>query len=85
MRHQFPFLGVKAAGQKAAVRAALATAAAGPPPNEAEVVAAVDALWARREREYRYAGCDLLGRCASRLSGLSKREALINVKGRRSR
>jgi 3-methyladenine DNA glycosylase AlkD len=60
MRHQFQFLGVKAPGQKAAFRAALA--AAGPPRDQADVVAAIDTLWARREREYRYAGCQLAGR-----------------------
>ena len=66
MRHQFLFLGVKAPGQKAAVRAALAEA--GPPTDEAEVVAAIDALWARPEREHRYAGCDLAGRFAPKAS-----------------
>ncbi len=60
MRHQFPFVGVKAPTQKAVVRAALA--AAGPAVDEAEVVAAIDALWLRREREARYAGCHLARR-----------------------
>ena len=64
MRHQFPFLGVKAPAQKAVVRAALA--AAGPPAGEDDVVAAVDALWACREREHRYAGCQLAVRFAPR-------------------
>lgn len=62
MRHQFPFLGVKSAGQRSAVQVALAEA--GRAPVEAEVVAAVDALWGLPEREYRYAGCDLAGRFA---------------------
>lgn len=66
MRHQFPFLGVKAAGQKMAVRAALA--AAGRPTDEDEVVTAIDALWARPEREHRYAGCHLAGRFAPKAS-----------------
>ena len=66
MRHQFPFLGVKAPGQQAAVRAALA--AAGRPSNENEVGAANDALWARPEREHRYAGCHLAGRFAPKAS-----------------
>jgi len=57
MRHRFPFLGVKAAGQKASARDALG--AAGPPGDEADVVAAIDALWARPEREHKYAGCHL--------------------------
>jgi 3-methyladenine DNA glycosylase AlkD len=62
MRHQFPFLGVKAPAQKAVARAA--STEAGPPPAEADVVAAIDALWARPEREYRYAGCALAARFA---------------------
>jgi 3-methyladenine DNA glycosylase AlkD len=66
MRNQFPFLGVKAPGQKAAVRRALA--AAGPPVDESEVVAAIDGLWTRPEREYRYSGCQLAGRFAARAS-----------------
>jgi len=66
MRNQFPFLGVKAPGQKAAVRAALA--AAGRPAGEDEVVEAIDALWELPEREHRYAGCRLAGRFAPRAS-----------------
>lgn len=66
MRHQFPYLGVKAAGQKAAVRSALAEA--GRPADEDDVVEAVDKLWRRREREYRYCGCDLAARFAPRAS-----------------
>ncbi len=62
MRHQFPFLGVKAPARKTVVRTALAVA--GPPVDEVEVVSAVDMLWARPEREYRYAGCLLAGRFA---------------------
>jgi 3-methyladenine DNA glycosylase AlkD len=66
MRGQFTFLGVRAAGQRAAMRAALV--AAGRPVDETEVLAAIDALWARPQREYRYAGCDLAGRFASKAS-----------------
>jgi 3-methyladenine DNA glycosylase AlkD len=66
MRHQFPFLGVKAPAQKAVTRGALA--AAGPPVDEAEVVVAVDGLWARPEREHRHAGCALACRFARRAS-----------------
>jgi len=62
MRHQFPFLGVRAPARKAAFRSALATA--GSPADQDEVVAAIDALWARPEREHRYAGCLLAGRFA---------------------
>jgi 3-methyladenine DNA glycosylase AlkD len=56
-RHQFRFLGVRAPAQKAVARAA--RSAAGLPGDEGEVVATIDALWDRPEREYRYAGCDL--------------------------
>lgn len=66
MRHQFPFLGVKAPAQKAIVRAALAEA--GPASDEDEVTAAMDALWARPEREHRYAGCLLAARFAPKAS-----------------
>jgi len=66
MGHQFPFLGVRAPAQKTVVRAALATA--GPPVEEAEVVAAIDALWLRPEREHRYAGCQLARRFAPNAS-----------------
>ncbi|MDP9073985.1 MAG: DNA alkylation repair protein [Actinomycetota bacterium] len=66
MRNQFSFLGVKAPGQKAAIRVALA--AAGEPDDEAQVVAAIDALWARPEREYRHCGCALADRFASQAS-----------------
>jgi 3-methyladenine DNA glycosylase AlkD len=66
MRNQVPFLGVKAPGQKAVVRAALA--AAGPPAEEAEVVAAVDGLWRRPEREYRHVGAVLARRFAAKAS-----------------
>jgi 3-methyladenine DNA glycosylase AlkD len=62
MRHQFPFLGVKAPGRNAVVGAAVA--AAGPPIDEVEVVRAVDMLWSLPEREYRYVGCLLAGRFA---------------------
>jgi len=60
MRHQFPFLGVRAPARRAVVRTALA--AAGPPVDQVEVVEAVDRLWALPEREYRYAGCLLADR-----------------------
>ncbi len=66
MRGQFPFLGVRAPGQVAAFRSALA--AAGPPTDEAEVVAAINGLWARLEREHRYVGCRLACRFAPQAS-----------------
>lgn len=66
MRHQFRFLGVKAPAQKAVFRAALAEA--GPPADDADVVAAVDALWARPGREHRYVACRLAVRHAAKAS-----------------
>lgn len=66
MRHQFTFLGVRAPAQKAVFRAALA--AAGPPVEESDVIAAIDDLWARPEREHRYAGCLLACRYAPEAS-----------------
>lgn len=66
MRRQFAFLGVKAPALKAVFGAALAQA--GRPADEAGVVAAIDALWDRPEREYRYAGCLLAGRFAPKAS-----------------
>jgi 3-methyladenine DNA glycosylase AlkD len=66
MRDQFAFLGVPAPAQAAVLRQALA--ASGRPRDEAEVVAAVDALWDRPEREHRYVGCGLVRRFAPRAS-----------------
>ena len=76
MRHQFRFLGVKSPAQKEVFRSALA--AAGPPADDADGVAAVDALWglrpapraarARPEREHRYVGCQLARRYAAKAS-----------------
>ena len=62
MRNQFPFLGVMAAGQREASRAAYRVA--GKPPGENSVVEAVDALWSKPEREHRYIGCDVVRRWA---------------------
>jgi 3-methyladenine DNA glycosylase AlkD len=66
MRDQFAFLGVPAPAQAAVLRQALT--AAGRPHDELEVVAAVDALWDRPEREHRYVGCGLVRRFAPRAS-----------------
>ena len=66
MRGQFRFLGVRAPAQEAVFKSAVATA--GPPSGEAEVVEAIDALWARPEREHQYAGCQLASRFAPRAS-----------------
>ena len=62
MRDQFPFLGVMAAGQRAAGRAAYRVA--GKPPDERSVVVAVDAFWSMPEREHRYIGCEVVRRWA---------------------
>jgi 3-methyladenine DNA glycosylase AlkD len=75
MRGQFAFLGVKAPAVKGAVRDALA--GAGRPVDEDEVVSAIDALWDKPEREYRYAGCALAARFAPRAS-----PALVDAAGR---
>ena len=66
MRRKFLFLGVRAPAQKAVVRSAVE--AAGRPDDEHEVIAAIDDLWARPEREYRHCGCDLASRFATRAS-----------------
>jgi len=66
MRHRFSFLGVRAPGQKVAVRAALAEA--GRPIDEDEVRAAIDALWTFPGREHCYAGCHLAGHFAPKAS-----------------
>ncbi len=59
MRRQFLFLGMGAQQRRAAQRLAWLQL---PTPDEAELVAAVVQLWQLPEREYQYAGCDLLGR-----------------------
>ena len=62
MRDQFPFLGVMAAGQKEAWRAATAGVPRHLP--EPVVVATVTDLWSRREREHLYLACTLANRHA---------------------
>lgn len=59
LRGQFPFLGIGTQPRRAALRLAWQPL---PSPDEAELAAAVLALWQRPEREYQYAACDLLGR-----------------------
>jgi 3-methyladenine DNA glycosylase AlkD len=62
MRDQFPFLGVKAAGQADAWRAAMADV---PRRLDDDVVAAATlALWDRPEREHQYVACRLANRHA---------------------
>lgn len=59
MRHLFPFLGIPTPLRRAITHNALAGL---PRPNEADLTAIVEALWALEEREYQYAACDLLSR-----------------------
>jgi 3-methyladenine DNA glycosylase AlkD len=63
MRGQFAFLGVPAAGQQAAWRAATAELPRQPP--EALVIEAAERLWARPEREHQYLACTLVNRHAA--------------------
>jgi len=60
MRDQFPFLGVMAAGQAAAWRAAMAELPRSLP--EPVVSDAAQLLWERPEREHQYLGCRLVNR-----------------------
>lgn len=62
MRDQFRFLGVPAAGQKEAWRAATARFPRNLP--ESVVVEAARDLWERPEREHQYLGCTLVNRHA---------------------
>jgi 3-methyladenine DNA glycosylase AlkD len=59
MRNLFPFLGIPTPLRRRITRDALAGLL---PPNEADLTATVEALWALDEREYQYAACDLLSR-----------------------
>jgi 3-methyladenine DNA glycosylase AlkD len=59
LRDQFPFLGIGKPLRMTALRAAWHEL---PAPAPAELTEAVRALWTLPEREYQYAGCDLLGR-----------------------
>ncbi len=68
MKGVAPFLGIASPARRAAQRAAWAPHGR---PDEADVAAAADALWARPEREYQYAACDLLARFVPRVCGAS--------------
>jgi 3-methyladenine DNA glycosylase AlkD len=63
LRDQFSFLGIPTPQRRGLHRQALAGLGR---PSEADVVAAARDLWERPEREFQYAGCDVLSR-ASRL------------------
>lgn len=65
MKDVAPFLGVSGPDRDAVLRDLLA--ALGPPDHD-DLVAAVEALWARPEREYRYVACRLLRRRARLLT-----------------
>lgn len=64
MKDVSPFLGIGARPRRAAQRQALVLV--GPPAPEAVAPAMVE-LWARPEREYTYAACELFGRYAADL------------------
>ncbi len=63
MRHQFPFLGIPTPARRPLLREALAGME---PPTEADLRALAALLWAKPEREYQYAACDILGRWQGR-------------------
>ena len=65
MRDQFPFLGIASPERAALQQLALAGLAK---PTEGELELAVRELWALPEREYQYAGMDLLARNVKVLS-----------------
>jgi 3-methyladenine DNA glycosylase AlkD len=64
MRGRFAFLGIAAPQRRAAQRAVFAGLAK---PEPADVLAFADACWEQPEREYRYAGADLVRRHADTL------------------
>jgi 3-methyladenine DNA glycosylase AlkD len=72
MRHQFSFIGVAAPARRAVTRAAWRPFGA---PDAVDLEAAAVALWALDEREFQYAGCDLLARYHHVLGP----EALVSV------
>ncbi len=78
MQHRFVFLGVGAPARKVAERPFLA---AGRGANSTELLDAADACWAQPEREFQYAGVDLLVRWVRSLSGsdLARVERLIRA------
>jgi 3-methyladenine DNA glycosylase AlkD len=57
MRNQFPFLGVRTPDRRRLAKAALAGL---PPLNEPQLADVARVLWQQPEREFQYAGCDLL-------------------------
>jgi 3-methyladenine DNA glycosylase AlkD len=65
MRGQFNYIGVTTPERRASINPLIRTFQ---PENAAELRAAVDALWNKREREYQYVALDLLGRRHGALS-----------------
>jgi 3-methyladenine DNA glycosylase AlkD len=59
MRDQFAFLGVRTPARRRLTKAALAGL---PPPTESQLADTARVLWLQPEREFQYAGCDLLSK-----------------------
>jgi 3-methyladenine DNA glycosylase AlkD len=59
MKNRYPFLGIATPARRALVAGVVRGAGR---PTEAELAAAMHALWAFDEREYQYVACDLLAR-----------------------
>jgi 3-methyladenine DNA glycosylase AlkD len=59
MRNQFPFLGVRTPARRRLAKTALAGL---PTPDEPRLAALARALWRQPQREFQYAGCDLLAK-----------------------
>jgi len=66
MRDQFVFLGVAMPARRDAIRAIVRDATARA--DEATLLAAAQALWRKREREYQYVAVDVLAACERVLS-----------------
>lgn len=59
MKDRFEFLGVATPERRAVVKSTITTSVA---PERPELIEVVERLWACREREFHYCGCDLLRR-----------------------
>jgi len=79
MRDQFPYYGLPAPAQRAAAKEAADGLGQ---PSEADVVHLATTCWARPQREWQYAACDVLGRRAKHCSPalLLTAEHLITTK-----
>lgn len=65
MRDQFPFLGIRSPDRDALQKQVLARM---PPPVPRDVIAFAECCWERAEREYQYAGVDLVRRYVAGLT-----------------